>query len=123
MLRHTAGSRVGKGTYWNFSNGERVDLGSEGILPGTGGAVYFRMPATGIVMLGPVLGLLYAAFLPFIGIAMLVKLVLQKVASAVMVPAQRSASFGWRPSESYLAGKKKGAPASRRDSGNGPGNH
>lgn len=122
MLQHTAGSRVGKGTYWNFSNGERVDIGSEGILPGTGGAVYYRMPATGIVMLGPILGLLYAAFLPFIGIAMLVKLVLQKVAAAVMVPAQRSASFGWRPSEAYLAGKRKGASAVKKDEGNSPGN-
>ena len=79
MLQHTAGSRVGKGTYWNFSNGERVDIGSEGILPGTGGAVYYRMPATGIVMLGPILGLLYAAFLPFIGIAMVMQLLLTKM--------------------------------------------
>ncbi len=117
MLRYTAGNKVGKGTYWNFSTGERLDIGAEGVLPGGKGAIYYRLPATGIVMLGPILGLLYAAFLPFIGIAMLVKLVLQKVASAVMAPARRSASFGWRPSESYLAGKKKGAPSEKKDEG------
>ena len=117
MFRHNAGTKAGKGTYWNFSNGERVDMAGEGILPGKSGAVYFRMPATGIVILGPILGLLYAAFLPFIGIAMLVKLVLQKIASAVMAPALRGAGFGWRPSESYLAGKKKGATGARKDEG------
>ncbi len=108
MLKHNAGTRVGKGTYWNFSNGERIDISTEGVLPGGRDTVYYRLPATGIVALGPVLGLLYAAFLPFIGIAMLVKVIFQKVAAAVTAPTQRAASFGWRPSESYLAGKKKG---------------
>jgi hypothetical protein len=56
-----------------------------------------------------VLGLLYAAFLPFIGIAMLVKLVAQKAGGGVMEMVHGSASFGWRPSESYLSGKKKEA--------------
>ncbi len=122
MLKHNAGTKVGKGTYWNFSTGERIDIATEGVLPGGRETAYYRLPATGIVALGPVLGLLYAAFLPFIGIAMLVKVVLQKVASAVTAPTQRAASFGWRPSESYLAGKKKGSDAAKKDEGEGPGN-
>lgn len=109
MLKHRAGTKVGKGTYWNFSTGERVDISTEGVLPGGRDTVYYRLPATGIVALGPVLGLVYALFLPFIGIAMLLKVIMQKVAAVVMAPTQRTASFGWRPSESYLAGKKKGA--------------
>jgi hypothetical protein len=117
MLKHNAGTRVGKGAYWNFSTGDRIDISTEGVLPGGRNDVYYRLPASGIVALGPVLGLLYAAFLPFIGIAMLVKLILQKVASAVMAPTQRAASFGWRPSESYLAGKKKGSEAAKKDEG------
>ena len=123
MLKHNAGTKVGKGTYWNFSNGERIDISAEGILPGSRDTVYYRLPATGIVALGPVLGLVYAAFLPFIGIAMLVKVILQKVATAVTAPTQRAASFGWRPSESYLAGKKKGSEAAKKDEGGeSPGN-
>ena len=123
MLKHNAGTKVGKGTYWNFSNGERIDISAEGVLPGSKNDVYYRLPATGIVALGPVLGLLYAAFLPFIGIAMLVKVILQKVATAVTAPTQRAASFGWRPSESYLAGKKKGAEAAKKEEGEeSPGN-
>jgi len=38
---------------------------------------------------------------------MLVKLVAQKAGSGVREMVQGSASFGWRPSESYLSGSKK----------------
>ncbi len=122
MLKHRAGAKVGKGTYWNFSTGERVDISTEDVLPGDRNTVYYRLPATGIIALGPVLGLIYAAFLPFIGIAMLVKVIMQKVAALVTAPTQRAASFGWRPSESYLAGKKKGSESAKKDeSGEAPG--
>jgi len=107
MLKHNGGERVGKGTYWNLTNGERIDITSEGTLPGDVKKAYYRMPAAAIIVAGPVLGLLYAAFLPFIGIAMLVKLVAQKAGGGVMELAHGSASFGWRPSESYLSGSKK----------------
>ena len=107
MLKYNGGNRLGKGTYWNLTNGERIDIRNEGILPGDAKKAYYRMPAAAIIVVGPVLGLLYAAFLPFIGIAMLVKLVAQKAGGGVMEMVHGSASFGWRPSESYLAGKKK----------------
>ena len=107
MLKHNGGERVGKGTYWNLGNGERVDIQEEGILPGNEKKTYYRMPAAAIIVAAPVLGLMYAMFLPFIGIAMAVKLVGQKIGGGVMETVQGSASFGFRPSESYLAGKKK----------------
>ena len=106
MLKYNGGNRVGKGTYWNLTNGERIDINSEGTLPGDVKKTYYRMPAAAIIVAGPVLGLMYAAFLPFIGIAMLVKLVGQKAGGGVMEMVHGSASFGWRPSESYLSGKK-----------------
>ena len=107
MLKHNGGDRVGKGTYWDLTNGERIDITSEGTLPGDVKKAYYRMPAAAIIVLGPVLGLLYAAFLPFIGIAMVVKLVAQKAGGGVMEMAHGSATFGWRPSESYLSGRKR----------------
>jgi len=107
MLKHNGGERVGKGTYWNLGNGERVDIQEEGILPGNEKKTYYRMPAAAIIVAAPVLGLMYAMFLPFIGIAMAVKLVGQKAGGGVMEMVHGSASFGFRPSESYLAGKKK----------------
>ena len=109
MLKHNGGDRVGKGTYWNLTNGERTDIRDEGTLPGDAKKAYYRMPAAAIIVAGPVLGLMYALFLPFIGIAMVVKLVGQKVGGGVREMVQGSASFGWRPSESYLSGKKKEA--------------
>ncbi len=109
MLKHNGGDRVGKGTYWNLTNGERIDILSEGTLPGDRKRTFYRMPAAAIIVAAPVLGLLYAAFLPFIGIAMLVKLVAQKIGGRVMETVQGSASFGWRPSESYLSGRKNKA--------------
>jgi len=107
MLKHNGGERVGKGTYWNLGNGERVDIQEEGILPGNEKKTYYRMPAAAVIVAAPVLGLMYAMFLPFIGIAMAVKLVGQKIGGGVMETVQGSASFGWRPSESYLSGRKK----------------
>ena len=107
MLKFDGGEKVGKGTYWNLHNGERVDISGEGILPGNGKIAFYRIPAAAIIVVAPVLGLLYAAFLPFIGIAMLVKLLGQKIGGGVLETIQGSASFGWRPSESYLSGRKK----------------
>jgi len=107
MLKYNGGDRVGKGTYWNLTNGERIDISAEGTLPGDVRKAYYRMPAAAIIVAGPVLGLMYAAFLPFIGIAMVLKLVAQKAGGGVMEMVHGGASFGWRPSESYLSGKKK----------------
>ena len=36
-IMYKAGERATGGNYWNFSNGERISLGSEGILPETAG--------------------------------------------------------------------------------------
>jgi hypothetical protein len=108
MLKHTGGDRAGKGTYWNLRNGERIDIAEEGMLPGDSKTTWYRMPAAAVIVAAPALGLLYAAFLPFIGIAMVVKMVGEKIGGGVMESVQSSASFGFRPSESYLAGRKKG---------------
>ena len=109
MLRHNGGETVGKGTYWNLTNGERIDVMNEGTLPGDGKKTFYKMPAAAIIVVAPVLGLLYAAFLPFIGIAMALKLTVQKIGGGALDTIQSSASFGWRPSESYLSGRKNRA--------------
>jgi len=107
MLKFDGGERVGTGTYWNFNNGARVDISGEGVLPGNGTTEFYRLPAAAVIVASPVLGLLYAAFLPFIGIAMLLKLVAQKAGGGVFEAIQSSSSFAWRPSESYLTGRNR----------------
>jgi len=120
-IGYKGGETVGKGTYWNFRNGERVDVEGTEMLPGGSTARYVKAPAAGLLVLGPALGLLYAMFLPFIGIAMLVKLVAEKAAGGAMEALQGSASFGWRPSESYLSGKKRGKKGRKEEDTEGAG--
>ena len=60
-----------------------------------------------MLMAAPVIGLLFAVFLPFIGIAMTLSLIGRKLAGGVVSAAAGSMSFGWRPIEAYLAGKKR----------------
>jgi type IV secretory pathway VirB6-like protein len=60
-----------------------------------------------MLMAAPVIGLLFAVFLPFIGIAMTLSLVGKKLANVTTEAAAGSMSFGWRPIEAYLAGRKQ----------------
>ncbi len=106
-MKHRGGQKVETGTYWDFDSGERVDISGEGVLPGGRGTVYYRVPSAGILLAGPFLGLLYAAFLPFIGIAMTLKLVAQKMSGSLAGSMQTVPNFAFRPSESYLAGRKR----------------
>ncbi len=59
------------------------------------------------LLLGPILGLVYVITLPFIAIATIVTLIGKKALSGILGIARNLVSFGWRPSEAYLAGKKK----------------
>ena len=59
------------------------------------------------LLLGPVVGLLYVICLPFFAIATVVVLGAKKAAGPVVGLVKNIASFGWRPLEAYLSGKKK----------------
>jgi len=107
MLSYKTGNRVGKGTYWDLSNGQRIDVEQEAILSGEASATYFRIPASMMLLAGPVIGLFYVLTLPFIGIATLATLATGKVVNGVLSLLGKSLSFGWRPREAYLSGKKK----------------
>ncbi|MGC2064126.1 MAG: hypothetical protein WA610_14215, partial [Thermodesulfovibrionales bacterium] len=59
-----------------------------------------------ILAAGPVLGLLYAAFLPFIGIAMVMQLLLTKIFAVTVGEVAKVSTFNWSPAASFLAGRK-----------------
>ncbi|NTW57558.1 MAG: hypothetical protein HGB21_01110 [Nitrospirae bacterium] len=101
------GHTVQAGTYWNLADGNRVDMDQEGVLPGKGTEMYIKAPAAAALAAGPVIGLIFAVFLPFIGIAMTLGLIGRKLAEGVVSAAAGSVSFGWRPIEAYLAGRKR----------------
>lgn len=107
MLTYKGGNKVGKGTYWDLANGRRIDVVGEGVLAGNGTATYVRMSSAVMLLSGPVIGLLYAILMPFIGIATVVTLAVRKVLGGLYDLAAKSISFGWQPKNAYLAGKKK----------------
>ncbi len=100
------GAPASKGTYWNIANGERVDAEQGQVLPGDAKTTYVKGHPVVILLTAPILGLAYAAFLPFIGIAAVFVLVGHKLLSVLEHEVARAAAFGWRPVEAYLAGRK-----------------
>lgn len=107
MSKHSGGHKVEKGTYWDLGNGRRVDIDEEGVLPGDSKTIYAKIPPGLMLVLGPLVGLLYVVFLPFIAIGTVAAVAGRKVIGAVLGLAGRSLSFGWRPSTAHLAGKKR----------------
>lgn len=101
------GERAREGNYWNFTNGERIHLEEDGILPGGSNVTYLKFHPVAILIAGPVLGLLYAAFLPFIGIAMLLQVTFEKVMGRIKAKAGSTATFSWSPVRAYLTGKQR----------------
>ena len=55
------------------------------------------------LLLAPVVGLLYVVSMPFVAVGTLVALVVKKAAA----PLADMVSFGWRPLEANLSGKKQ----------------
>jgi hypothetical protein len=106
-IRHIGGERVTKGNYWNFSNGDRITLDYGGVLPGSKATTYYKANPLFILAAGPVLGLIYAAFLPFIGLAIIAKMVFTKLFGRALEGLPRVAAFNWSPSEAYLAGRRR----------------
>ncbi len=102
------------GTYWDISTGERLEMRDREILPGSRSKTYIKASGTTVVLLGPVLGLIFAIFLPFIGIAMATYFAGKKVAGmarrafrGTVTEAGKALTFGWRPLQAYLANKRK----------------
>jgi hypothetical protein len=106
-IKNIGGDSVGIGNYWNFSTGDRVHMEGAGILPGDKTHTYYKAPPAVILFAAPILGLAYAVFLPFIGIAMFAAVLLRKMFGGLAQSAYRGAAFSWQPSEAYLAGKRR----------------
>lgn len=72
---------------------------------------YYEEKGTGkriaALLLGPIIGLVYVISMPSIAIATIVILIGKKALSGILSLMRSLVSFGWRPSEAYLGGKKK----------------
>ncbi len=122
MSKHIGGAEVKAGFYWNLRKWEMVTLsGTGGRLPGNAEDRYLKVPIIAFLFIAPVMGGLYAFFLPFIGFAMVFAFLGRKLGAASRAAAVRVGGLvspQWRPGEAYLAGKrgkKNGGPAADED--------
>ena len=119
MARHNGGDTVKAGFYFNLDAWTVTTLSGEGgVLPGAAIERYLRVAAPLLFVLGPLMGALYAMFLPFIGIAMVLQYVGRLAADTLryLVRATLAATApAWRPGTAHLSGddaRKKDADAS-----------
>lgn len=115
MLTYKGGQKVGKGTYWDLKNGRRIDVTDEVALPGERTATYLKMSSGVMLLSGPIIGLIYVIFLPFIGIAVVATVAGRKIVEGMANLIGKSLSFGWRPKNAYLSGKKKEKSKEKHD--------
>ena len=114
MTRHHGGETVQAGAYFNAKALSFKVLDDEETLPGTAADEYVALPMAAMLVVGPALGLVYAIFLPFIGLAMAAWVVLEK-AGDVLATGARVMRPAWQPALSFLTRGKKGTKAGRRD--------
>src|SRR5512138_1074461 len=66
MYTQFGGRTVGKGTYWNLSSGERIDVDGAATLKGARTDRYVNIPVAGLCIAGPLAGLLFTVVIPFL---------------------------------------------------------
>lgn len=114
-LKKIGGSVAGKGHYWNFSTGEKTYLKNPGKLPGTEKDSFYRVSPLVLLLASPLIGLIYAMFLPFAGMAMLIREISKKLVHLTASQVKKIAVFTWTPGMAYLAGNNKEEKAKKRN--------
>jgi len=106
MAKFSGGESVSAGMYWNLKGMNVVGLKTEGILPGGEELIYRRLPFFILFLLMVALGGVYILFLPVLIICTMIYVVGVRVFGSLFLQMRKSASFGWRPAEAYLSGKR-----------------
>lgn len=116
MKRYVGGTKVQGGYYFHVEKWEihtvREDVGA---LPGTAKDTWIHAPLPVLMMLAPVMGGVFAVFLPFLGFVMPVYALGKKLIGAsthAMNEVAATVAPTWQPGEAYLADKaeEKKAP-------------
>ncbi|MBA4371526.1 MAG: hypothetical protein C0402_01550 [Thermodesulfovibrio sp.] len=128
-IRYAGGETVPKGSYWNFSTGERVRISSEGIIPGKSSQSYYKAPPMVIISVGVVAAymLLYEfpkylvqfyepyaetlvrayVILDYAVIGSIFACMVVIGLQDILGGALRTATFNWRPARAYFAGRRQ----------------
>lgn|GEM_PF-1870814 len=101
MVTKLKGGEVVKGgVYWSMTEGEFISVpGVGGTLAGSSRDNYIKAPLPLVLVLGPVMGLAFAIFLPLSGLLVLIPFLAAKMRGAAAPSAARMAM---QPGVSYL---------------------
>lgn len=79
MFKHKGGDVVKGGFYWNQAQWHLENVeGKFGMLPGDEETRYAKVPTLVMFLLAPLMGALFVVFLPFIGFALLIGMLMAK---------------------------------------------
>jgi len=110
-MRHYQGHQIVEpGLYFNLAQFSFKSVETKGPLPGSKNDVYRRTPVVALLVAGPILGLAFVVFLPFIGFAMLGRLLVGKLAewsSDAAVSFARVVRPAFRPALAFLSRSKR----------------
>jgi hypothetical protein len=109
MKRYQGGTTVQGGYYWNLSSWEITPVeGDVGRLPNSTSANFLRLPLPLLFAVVPLMGALFAFFLPALGFVMVAWALAKTMAEMVRSAAGEMAATvtpAWRPGEAHFAGK------------------
>lgn len=109
--KHTGGEVVKGGVYWSSASSEFITVPKEGgILPGPSADRFTKFPLLAVLIVGPIMGLVFAFFLPLSGVLVVGSCLVNKFRGAAAPSAAAMASPRMAPGVSYLE-KSSGAPA------------
>ncbi len=117
MTHYHGNQNVDPGIYLNLRELSFKSLDDEGRLPGTETSVYYRVPVLVLLVAAPLLGLVYAIFLPLIGFMMLGAFLASKVYGLAKQAADGTVLVlrpAWQPARAFLSrGKRAKAKGTR----------
>lgn len=111
MKRYFGNQVVKKGIYLSLKRRDFVTIESESdILPGASDERYVKIPPIAMIVVGPIMGLMYVIFLPFISFAMVLGLMAQKAFLGLWFVGRslaREATLHWIPGVAYLIWRRR----------------
>ncbi len=116
MFLYKGGHTVKKGTYWDPETRAKVVLEHDDILPGTDKETYFKLPESYLLIPLFLLGLGLSMAFPY-GVGFAAFIIIITLSGALYAAGSasvkifkemfgRTATFGYTPTASYMAGKK-----------------
>lgn len=106
MKRYEGGNEVKGGFYFNTRQKDLVTVEKDfGMLPGDETDTYVKVPLLFMLTAGPVIGLIYVIFLPFVAFAMILSVAGKRAWTGVRWFGNwmlQAATANWKPGVAYL---------------------